>query len=565
MYKSKYVFILLFLLFWGNLALGQINKQQEVDDARARYIEGITAFENEDYHEAVQLLGVAYIHLSDMPGVNFALADAYLQIDDLANAEYYAQQAVRLDPQNKWYHLKLAEIHQYNENHEASIKELNVALKYYPDDRELLFRLAQALTQVGRLHEANEIYDRLIALEGEEISLYLQKLHNFNELGMADSVGVVLEQIRSLDPDNVTTLQVLSNYYMKMDRADEALEVLDDAQRLDSRNPQLLNTLIDAHLSAERWNRLDDRLSTIFSDSVIPVENKLIAAKHLHRRFEENNRHPSLRQVTDAALRELIKAEPESEQVQELGVTYFLQTGQQQTALEVLERSTELIPKAKKLWQRRLQLLIEMGETREAIYVGEEARIAVPGDIMILYYLGSAYLEEDNPAGAVNLLKKAAELAEKPDFKAHLLALLGDSYSELGHWNEAFESYEKSLSLNPDNVVVLNNYAYFLSQQRQKLDKAEQLATQAVKAEPDNPSFLDTLGWIYFQKGDYELARKYIKKALQYESVGPEVMEHMGDVMAKLDQPRAAKYWWNKALRIDSTRTDLKKKIENKD
>src|SRR5699024_946597 len=85
--------------------------EQELVDAKTAYIKGLEAFENENYQQSLDLLSTAYLKLSEHAGVNYALADAYLQVGDLSNAAYYGKQATNLEPGNKWYRLKLARIY----------------------------------------------------------------------------------------------------------------------------------------------------------------------------------------------------------------------------------------------------------------------------------------------------------------------------------------------------------------------------------------------------------------------------------------------------------------------
>ncbi|MGK7369907.1 MAG: hypothetical protein ACNS64_06800, partial [Candidatus Halalkalibacterium sp. M3_1C_030] len=71
----------------------------------------------------------------------------------------------------------------------------------------------------------------------------------------------------------------------------------------------------------------------------------------------------------------------------------------------------------------------------------------------------------------------------------------------------------------------------------------------------------DTVGWVYYQKGEYQKAEKFIRASLDTDEASAEVMEHMGDVLDKLNKPEEALEWWKKAYEKDTTRTHLKEKI----
>jgi len=118
--------------------------------------------------------------------------------------------------------------------------------------------------------------------------------------------------------------------------------------------------------------------------------------------------------------------------------------------------------------------------------------------------------------------------------------------------------------LNPQNLPVLNNYSYYLSLQKRDLDKAEQMSGITIKAEPTNPTYLDTYGWILFEQNSFVMAKIYIEKAIEYGAKEPsaEVYEHYGDVLYKLDEKEKAIQQWQIAKKLGSESKTLDKKIK---
>jgi tetratricopeptide (TPR) repeat protein len=568
---TKYSILTAALLFlagtadlWAQDQTGsQSVRDKELINAKTAYIDGLAAFENEDFKKAIELLSSAYVKLSDNPGVNFALADSYLRLDDLANAAYYGKQATKLDPQNRWYHLKLAEIYRQAGKNEATLNQLNEALKYHPNDTSILQELAQTYVQHGEFLKSNEIYNKILYLRGSDVNIHLQKLRNFNELNMQDSAIVELKKIRELDPDNLSTMQVLSNYYLKMDRTTEAKKVLRNALEINRQDSQILSMLADIYISEAKWDSVGILLGDVVSDTSVSTENKLTLTNHLFKKFNGDQSNRELKEATASVLEKLMDAEPTSSRVQSMAADYFVQTQQNELALKALEQTTELNPTNGSAWKQRLQLLMVEGKTKEAIEVGKRAAEEIPQDPIILFFLGSAHLSNQNHAEAVENLKEASNLPVRKQLKSNITGSLGDAHAGLENWEQAFESYEESLKLDPDNAVVLNNYAYYLSLQKKDLQKAEKMAQKAIELDPQNASFLDTIGWVYYQLEDYEKARKYLKASLDTGQASAEVMEHMGDVLDKLNQQQEAKSWWRKALEKDSTRTHLKEKISD--
>src|SRR5690606_926667 len=114
------------------------------------------------------------------------------------------------------------------------------------------------------------------------------------------------------------------------------------------------------------------------------------------------------------------------------------------------------------------------------------------------------------------------------------------------------------------NLSVLNNYSYYLSLEKRDLDKAEQMSGITIKAEPMNPTFLDTYGWVLYEQGSYVMAKIYIEKAIEYNDEDPsaEVFEHYGDVLYKTGDKEKALQQWKKAKDLGNDSAELAKKIE---
>ena len=140
---------------------------------------------------------------------------------------------------------------------------------------------------------------------------------------------------------------------------------------------------------------------------------------------------------------------------------------------------------------------------------------------------------------------------------------LGEAYNQVGNKQACYEAFELALTLNPDNSFILNNYAYYLTLDKTKLEKAEEMAKKAVDLDPYNNNNLDTYAWALYQLGKYEEALNWIKKAYQNggDSSGV-VNEHYGDILYKLVNKEEALSYWKKAKTMKDYSDLLDKKIK---
>ena len=142
---------------------------------------------------------------------------------------------------------------------------------------------------------------------------------------------------------------------------------------------------------------------------------------------------------------------------------------------------------------------------------------------------------------------------------------MGDIYHMTEQAEEAYHCYDSALVYNPSNVLVLNNYAYYLSVEEKELDKAEQMSLRTIKAEPSNPTYLDTYAWILYKQQRYEEAYTYIEQALAADSVPSDVLyEHAGDICYRMGDTARAVDYWKQALEVQRKAEAVEQRLEKK-
>jgi tetratricopeptide (TPR) repeat protein len=138
----------------------------------------------------------------------------------------------------------------------------------------------------------------------------------------------------------------------------------------------------------------------------------------------------------------------------------------------------------------------------------------------------------------------AAGDAPSPD----ALFLLGAAYERTGRRSDAEEVFERLIERVPTHHPALNYLGYMWAEQGENLDRALDLVRRAVAAEPEQGSYLDSLGWVHYQLGDYGLALKYLQRAAVLIPGEAEVQKHLGDVQSALGDTAAARRAYRHAL-----------------
>ena len=195
--------------------------------------------------------------------------------------------------------------------------------------------------------------------------------------------------------------------------------------------------------------------------------------------------------------------------------SYYMVNENAQKSKELHQKALAIDSTDFRSWQN---LIISESRLNENEAVRDHAVAALkyyPMQPVFYWYAGVANSVLENNDDAITYLEKGRRYTSDKLQMANFDAFLGDIYHQQGEEEKAFDAYDRTLRNDPDNVLVLNNYAYYLAVKGQDLDKALEMSTKAIAAEPDNPTYLDTHAWVLYMKGDYKEAEKHMKKALK--------------------------------------------------
>ncbi|MFZ4800300.1 MAG: tetratricopeptide repeat protein, partial [Bacteroidia bacterium] len=189
-----------------------------------------------------------------------------------------------------------------------------------------------------------------------------------------------------------------------------------------------------------------------------------------------------------------------------------------------------------------------------------------PEQPLLYLFSGISNIQANKTEAAIKALKTGVELVVDNDkLSIQFYTYLGDIYYKNKDYQKAFDTFDKILKLDTDNVYVLNNYTYYLSLQAEELDKAELMGRKLNDLKPNNSSYQDTYAWVFYKLGRYEEAKKWIIKAIDNGgSKNDIILEHYGDILYKLGEKENAYQYWQKAKLMGDGSEFLQKKIGDK-
>jgi Tfp pilus assembly protein PilF len=182
-------------------------------------------------------------------------------------------------------------------------------------------------------------------------------------------------------------------------------------------------------------------------------------------------------------------------------------------------------------------------------------------------FISNLYSQANRGKEAADAANQAYAVARGAERKQIARLTLATAQQMSGDFKAAEATLRELLRETPGNPIALNNLGYFLLDRDDKVQEAFGLIQQAVKVDPTNPSYLDSLGWAYFRLGRLAEAEAKLKEALRIDSSSGTIHEHLGDVYQKQGKLDMAKASWNRAAGLFSDSEDVarvKKKLAGK-
>jgi len=203
----------------------------------------------------------------------------------------------------------------------------------------------------------------------------------------------------------------------------------------------------------------------------------------------------------------------------------------------------------------------EKGNIDQAINFIKNAILNSPENPEFIYYLGTFYEEKQAYAKAETTLKQAIEI--NPE-EAKYYFRLGVVYDKWGKKEASMKLMETVIQIDPKHANALNYLGYTYADLGKNLDEAERLIKEALKYKPNDGYITDSLGWVYYKKGQYEEALAILKKAADLVPDDPTILEHLGDAYLKANDRKNALKSYQRSLQKNHKDKDaILQKIEN--
>lgn len=525
------------------------------------FSKGLEAKYNENYPLAIANFEQALMFFSEDDASMYELSALYQQTGRISEALSMIQQAADMQPDNKWYQIRLAQLHLKNSDYQTFIKIYDKLIEAEPGNLEYVETYIDVLLRVGDFDKVLEKLDVLEQQIGKNEYIYLQKIQIYDEQGKKDKAIEEMERLVEFMPDNTRYRAILAEAYRKVRRDKDAYQQYLKIKELDPEDKYVDVSLMDYYLSIGDVDRAFDELISAIKNKNLDFETK----SQIYDFWFEKQKNKNSSKDAETAGNAFIETHPDkSIGYYILGTVHYLNHSFVK-AKEYYKKSLDRDSKNYVTLYQITMCCFDLREYQEVIEYSERALSLYPEQPLFYFFNGLAYYNINDYEKAITVLEKGRKLSANKDLTASFDMSIGDTYIVLKNHKKAFEAYDRVLRSNPNNINVMNNYAYYLSLDNQDLERALEMSAKTIKAEPKNATYLDTYAWVLYKLGRYQEAKKYMDKVFKYDkNPNGTNFEHYGDILYKLgDKKNAVKNWKNAKKVGDEVSEFLDQKIKD--
>jgi tetratricopeptide (TPR) repeat protein len=520
--------------------------------ALAHFVEGMAFEEAGEMDKALEAYRKVLNVDPGQSGLASRVAVLLIQQEDFPQAIDVLKDAIKANPNDAEPYRQLAFIYaKYLKKTDQAVDYANRAIALNPQDIEAYQRLCEIELEAGQEQKALDALDRATKVRSEDASFWtrLGKLY----------AAVLFKPDSPPKPDELK--QVNEIFKKAVEKAKDDPAILKDVADYYAYSQQLKEA-IPLYLRVLELQPDDANAREKLATGFILTDQRGKAVELLEQIIKE---HPEKYQPYD------LLAQVLDDEARSLQRENRLDEAKAKFAKVAAnyEQSLLINPNHAGTYLRLAELLLgPLKNPERAVKFLAEARRRFSGAPEIVYYLAIAQREAKQTQRAVATFEEAlreAQLDQDSEIvNAKFYFNYGVTAEQAGLYDKAADLLRKSIALDPASAAEAYNYlGYMWADHNMHLDEAKEMIERALEIEPNNGSYLDSLGWVEFRQGKFDQAlANLLRAAEKMEREDPIVFEHIGDTYLKLHRVPEALESWQKALALDPKNKKLAEKIE---
>ena len=554
------IFVITFLLSIDSYAQG--NRERIIEN---RIAEAVEKYSARDFGSASAILRSIIATAPENDAAHYYLGLTEFCLNHMDTAEHELAEAVRLDPDNYWYRYRLAMLYSATDRKELTAAMFEELLKDFPKKNELYYSLIELYMSQGQTEKALGTLTQIETLFGADEAVALTRFDLLRRLGRYEEAYGSLTSFSRENP-SPQVLSILGDYQMSMYNDSLALKSYDEALSLSPDYAPAILGKAETFRVTRRYDEYFPLVRRFIRSGEISPEGKGDYLTNLFRRADPMFLKTFSAEL-DSLMTDCISVHPKDSSILMAAGIYYYGTGRAQEASGYFQENMRLYPESLSATANYVELLMYTHSWTELSSEGRKAYRKFPSEPAFLEMASLADYNLGDYRKVLGICDTVLAVCKGDSLKTlNAYTTMGDMYHQLGENKKAYQAYDKALGINPRYVPVLNNYAYFLSMEGKQLKKAYAMSKITVEQEPDNPTYLDTFGWILYLQGKPLEAKPFFKHAMLYGGKDSAViLDHYAEVLYALKEyDLAFVYWMQAQARNDGEIEGLDEKIRQR-
>ncbi len=434
-----------------------------------------------------------------------------------------------------------------------------------PEDPRLLPALADFYERERRWPEAAAAYSRAIQRAPRNaVDLKIRYASALMNAGGRDNLGqarTALTEVAAVRTTDARVLYLLSQAQRRLGDVKEAEASARKVIAQNAKSPWGYYALAEALEARRQYQAVVDELAPVVAENrgkSAETFDVSILLPHLGFAYQEIGQPDK----AIASFEDARKLAPGDPAIAGYLIEANMAARKYGAAVDAAKTALTQHPNDLRLTRLQAQALRHDGKADQGIALLEAAVTHHADDPIAYISLAQAYSEAERGAQAVKVLQDAQGKFPTDDGIAFELGTVFDKQKRFA---DAESAFRQVLSRDPENAIALNYLGYMLAERGERLDESVGYLTKALQVEPDNPSYLDSLGWAYFKSDKLDLAESNLKRAADQLKANSVIQEHYGQVLFKLGRYDEAIAAWTRALAGDGDsidKADVDRKIK---
>lgn len=510
-------------------------------------IDAVQEYENGNWKKASTILDEIIKTVPENDAAYYYRGLCSMRLNNATGAEKDLKHAVALDSTNYWYRYMLAGLYGMTGRTVLTTDMYESLLKDFPKKGDLYYSLANLYINQQQYDKALSTIRDIETQFGKSDGTVMTKFNILRQQNKNEEAFKELEEYNK-EFSSPQVLSILGDYEMGMYNDSTALAYYNEALSIDrSCSPALLGKA-EAYRIIRKYPQYFEALDELMADRSAPSEGK---ANYLQAIIKQTDPRfiKSFQHQFDSTMTVAMDAHPSDSLIMETAGLYYFLTDRKPEAAGMFRQITKLNPDSKGAMASYIQILAYMQDWKQVVAVSDSALTKFPDEIGFIDYANAGEFNLKNYKGVIANCEKMLRIAPRDSAVAVTAwSMMGDVYHLMNDTPKAYKAYDNVLKIAPGYAPVLNNYAYYLSEEGKKLKKAYAMSKKTVEAEPDNATYLDTFGWILYLQGKALEAKPFFKHAMLYGGKdSATILNHYAAVLEALGENDLAKVYRQQA------------------